>query len=434
MTTNATSNARQGGSRLLTKADVKKAEPKEQPYVLYDSRLPGLFLRVQPWGAETTGGKRRGGKKSWVIRYRHPETGKHTTMTIADARVITHPDKARELAKNELAEVLTTKETPVHKRRKARQAHDAKRTEQRRAAGRTLRKFLTDEYGPKYLAQQRSGDATEKRLLAAWADIADMDMATLTLKDADRVKARRLKKVKPQTIQRDWNALSKLLNQAVEWGVLEVNPLSRFKRPKVEDDKRVRYLGQHDDREDIRDENGKKVGERARFMAALEDKKTPEYLRVMTLLALHTGLRRGEIFGLEWKAVDLARRQITVTATTTKTARKRHIPMNETITGVLKKWRKGKGKVTNLRGLVFVNPETGEQFTTVKKAWASMVKRARVTDFTMHDCRHDFASRLIQADVNLYRVKELLGHSSIELTQRYAHLAPDFLAEAVEKL
>lgn len=417
----------EGGSLPLTKTLVRDAEPRAKPYELYDSRLPGLYLRVQPYGAQVAGGRRRGGKKSWCLKYRHPVTGKRTTLTVADARMITHPDKARELAKAALAEVLTSKETPVAARRRARETHEAARHAKRRAKTRTLRLFLEKEYTPKYLDHQRSGTATAKRIEAAWVDLLDRDMATLTTKDIDRAKAERLKKVTPQTSNRDWNSLSRLLNQAVAWGKLDANPLAGVKRVEVEQDRRTRYLGQHDEHEDY------DQGERERFMAALDSPKTPAYLRVMTLLALNTGLRRGEIFGLTWRLVDLTRRQLTVTATTAKTARQRHVPLNKTITAVLQAWRDA-GQGEKGGGLVFVNPETDKAYTTVKKAWASLVRQAEVTDFTFHDCRHDFASRLVMAGVDLYRVKELLGHSSIELTQRYAHLAPEHLADAVEVL
>jgi len=70
----------------------------------------------------------------------------------------------------------------------------------------------------------------------------------------------------------------------------------------------------------------------------------------------------------------------------------------------------------------------------IKRPWRQLCEEAQVEDFRFHDLRHDFASRLVQAGVDLYQVKDLLGHSSITLTERYAHLAPDASRAAVEAL
>ena len=84
-------------------------------------------------------------------------------------------------------------------------------------------------------------------------------------------------------------------------------------------------------------------------------------------------------------------------------------------------------------GLVFPNAD-GDRFGSIKKSWAGLTDDAKLADFRFHDLRHDFASKLVMAGVDLYTVKELLGHASIEMTQRYAHLAPQKLADAVAKL
>ena len=72
--------------------------------------------------------------------------------------------------------------------------------------------------------------------------------------------------------------------------------------------------------------------------------------------------------------------------------------------------------------------------TGFKTAWAALLERAKISKFRWHDLRHHFASRLVQAGVPLNTVRELLGHGSVAMTLRYAHLAPDEKREAVEKL
>ena len=140
-------------------------------------------------------------------------------------------------------------------------------------------------------------------------------------------------------------------------------------------------------------------------------------------------MRRGELFGLTWEQINFPGKQLTVAAGTAKSRRARHIPLNPEAVDVLRRW-KGNAAV---RGLVFPG-EGGGRFTNINKAWAGLTAAAKLAEFRFHDCRHHFASRLVQQGVDLYAVKELLGHADFAMTQRYAHLAPDHLADAVGRL
>jgi len=87
-----------------------------------------------------------------------------------------------------------------------------------------------------------------------------------------------------------------------------------------------------------------------------------------------------------------------------------------------------------LSGLVFPSDITGKPLVGIKRQWANLMKVANITGFRFHDLRHDFASRLVMKGVSLYEVKDLLGHSSITMTERSAHLADEQLRNAVEVL
>jgi integrase len=162
------------------------------------------------------------------------------------------------------------------------------------------------------------------------------------------------------------------------------------------------------------------------LFAAYTDHLTP-----IVLLALNTGLRRGELFNLRWRDVDVLRALLTVEGASAKSGQSRHIPLNSEALDVLRRWA-GSSTVPAER-FVFPGAE-GERFEDIKGAWLPLVKAAKVPAFTFHDLRHTFASKLVMAGVDLNTVRELLGHSDIKMTLRYAHLAPEHKAAAVAKL
>jgi integrase len=139
---------------------------------------------------------------------------------------------------------------------------------------------------------------------------------------------------------------------------------------------------------------------------------------------MNTGLRRGEVLKLHWVSVDFTRRLLTVEGRNAKSRQTRHVPLNEEATSVLRRWREQSGN----SGRVF------DATTGFRTAWGKALKRARISKFRWHDLRHHFASRLVQRGVPLNTVRDLLGHSSVQMSLRYAHLAPDQRREAVAKL
>jgi integrase len=143
----------------------------------------------------------------------------------------------------------------------------------------------------------------------------------------------------------------------------------------------------------------------------------------MVLLALNTGMRRGELTQLTWADVDLTAKRATVRAGYAKSGKARHLPLNSEALSVLKTYKKqhdGKGPIFGVK--------------SVTTSWGSLMLAAQIHDFRFHDLRHTFASKLVMASVDLNTVRELMGHSDITMTLRYAHLAPEHKAAAVEKL
>jgi integrase len=165
----------------------------------------------------------------------------------------------------------------------------------------------------------------------------------------------------------------------------------------------------------------------------------PDHLTPIVLLALNSGLRKGEIFNLKWPDVDLTGAQLTIRGEGEmridgrKTGQTRYVPLNREALDVLTNWHEA---TTQHTGFVFSGRADSEdgRLDDIKKAWLPVVRAARLQAFRFHDLRHTFASKLVMRGVDLNTVRELLGHSDIKMPLRYAHLAAEHKAAAVAKL
>jgi integrase len=149
----------------------------------------------------------------------------------------------------------------------------------------------------------------------------------------------------------------------------------------------------------------------------------------LATLALNAGLRRGELFGLTWADISFERAAVTVRGEITKTGKTRHVPLNRAALDCLSQWR----TQTPAAGLVFPG-RGGDRLDNINASWRRIMREAQIVGFRFHDCRHDFASRLVRVGVDLNTVRELLGHCDLKMTLRYAHLSPGMTANAVAKL
>jgi len=215
----------------------------------------------------------------------------------------------------------------------------------------------------------------------------------------EQYKRMRVKKVKPITVNRDLQVLRAMFNRAVAWGLIDQNPMKKvqfFKEPPG----RLRYLS----KEEI-----------VRLINAATG-----YMKVIIILALNTGMRRGEILSLEWSDIDFENRIIIVRQS--KTNERRIIPMNDLVYKTLKEWRK------HTRGKRLF------RIKSFKRSWKTTLKKAGITDFRFHDLRHTFASYLVMNSTDLRTVAELLGHKTLRMVQRYSHLSDEHMKIALERL
>ncbi len=399
---------------LIGKRLLKTISPHTKSYDIRDTRLKGFLLRVQP-----------SGHMAYYCEYAR---GKKFFLGKADA---INPDDARERAKQVIADATNGIDPNAVK--KASQVHN-------------LKSYIELEYGP-WVLNKKSGAATLARLNACFVDPwGKKKLNGITPGIVEKWQTGRQNAgIFPTTINRDVTALKAVLSKAAFSGYLTVSPLAGFKKLEDNRSKRERYLSPEEEM-DLREALEAREVElsvkresanewrRARGYHLLPDTGAMPFadnLKPMVLLSMNTGMRRGETFHLVWGSVNLSLKTLTVEGETTKTGKERHLPLNEESYSLLSAWQRqtgGTGKT-----LVFPG-RNGAPLDNVRSSWGSLLKRAKIVDFRWHDLRHHFASRLVMAGVDLNTVRELLGHSDIKMTLRYAHLAPEYKANAVAKL
>ncbi|KPQ19660.1 tyrosine-type recombinase/integrase [Halomonas sp. HL-93] len=219
------------------------------------------------------------------------------------------------------------------------------------------------------------------------------------------------------TINREIGLVSAALNHArKEWDWAVPNPCE--KRRLREPEGRVRWITRR---------------EAGVLLEAARDPERPGYLADFIALALNTGCRRGELLGLEWSRVDLQARLIHLEAEHTKARRRRSVPLNEAARQAILSRLRFRMRYCADTPWVFCN-QKGRRIADIKKTWATVCRKAGLDDFRVHDMRHTCAAWLVTSGVPLAEVRDLLGHSTIAMTERYAHLAPENVRSAVARL
>ena len=219
------------------------------------------------------------------------------------------------------------------------------------------------------------------------------------------------------TINRETGLFSAACNYACrEWGWRIDNPAKGCKLKEPEG--RIRWLNR---------------GEAQALMAAASKLQKSQYLADLIRLALHTGMRREEMLGLEWRRVNLQADLIYLEASHTKAGTRRSVPINREARAALLNRARFKAVHCPNTPWVFCH-KTGERIRDIKNGFARARWAAGISDFRFHDLRHTCAAWLVTAGVPLAEVRDILGHASIQMTERYAHLAPENLAAALARI
>ncbi len=216
----------------------------------------------------------------------------------------------------------------------------------------------------------------------------------------------------PATTNRYLAALSHCFTMALnEWGWVEINPVSRVKKPR-EPRGRVRFLSEQ---------------ERVSLLNACRESYLPA-LYPIVVLALSTGMRQGEILRLRWNDIDFDRGQLVIHES--KNNERRVVPVASEAYRVLMEFCK-----TKLGDSDFVfsaGAKSGLQ--AIRKGWDAAVSAAKLENFRFHDLRHSAASYLAMNGATLAEISEVLGHKTLAMVKRYAHLSETHTAGVVKRM
>jgi integrase len=220
-----------------------------------------------------------------------------------------------------------------------------------------------------------------------------------------------------KTINETVTMLKSMLFEAMRWEIIDRNPLHAVRRMKAS----------------ARQDSYWTAAEVEQFLASNE--QNAHYN--LFVVALNTGMRRGEICALKWDRVSFQRNQIEVTRTsgrwgvreTTKSGKKRIIPMNDTVRSILFNLRK------EIKSEFVFSTEKGKPVDAhhlYRDFTFAQTKAGFDSKIRFHDLRHTFASHFMMNGGNIYDLQKILGHYSLDMTQRYAHLSPAHLANAAQ--
>ncbi|EHK9078457.1 site-specific integrase [Vibrio parahaemolyticus] len=367
---------------------------------LNDTEISGFHARISPKGAI-----------KYYFYYRL--NGKQRNYLIGSADSMT-PAQARDLAKEKAGLVASGVDVQV-------QRAEERKAEVRRSL--TLGKYLEEHYKDYLFAMNpKTAKQSYQSIANTFAFLADKPLEDIKAWDIQQwvTEKRKLGRA-PATIEYTFNRLKAALSRAVEWEFIESHNLSSVKIAK-EDNTRIRYLSESEEAALLN-------ALAAREAQLCEDNDSYQYADFFTpliTLAMHTGMRKGEMLTLRWEGVSFENRYLTILSENAKSKKKRTIPMNDTVFNMLSQWR-----AQNLNEeYVFVHE--GKQVSFFQYPWQNLLKAAGIENFRFHDLRHHFASKLVMAGVDLNVVRELLGHADLKMTLRYAHLAPAHTAAAVQ--
>jgi len=278
---------------------------------------------------------------------------------------------------------------------------------------------LIDRYVEEVLPRKPKSQREQSYQLQWWRDqLGDQKLVSLTppliVQYRDKLSREigpKGKKRQPGTVNRYLAVLSHAFTVATkEWQWVEQNPVlkvSKLKEPRG----RVRFLSDE---------------EMQPLLDACENSTDPR-LYPLVVLAISTGARQGELLALRWKDLDFGRGVAVLHDT--KNNERRAIP----IEGLAREVLEERGRIRRFdTDLIFANDSGKAHFP--KKPWGQALQDAEIEDFHFHDLRHTAASYLVMSGATLAEIAEVLGHKTLEMVKRYAHLTEQHTSKVVARM
>jgi len=279
---------------------------------------------------------------------------------------------------------------------------------------RSMPNYSLNDLAEKYVAwmqgRHRSEDTKRYRINQILTYFGNPLLRNFNTQVAEQYQTELMNKgLKPASVNKNIGILKAMFTKAVEWNMVGEEALKRIRKVKQlpENNKRLNYLTK-DQCETLID-------------------ACDSHLKPIVIMAIHTGMRRGEILSLTWDQVDFANGFIRLEIT--KNGERRQIPVDQILRETL-------GNIIHRLDVpyVFYDTKTGKPFKEVKRSFKSAVQKAKLKDCHFHDLRHTYASLLVMDGVTIPTLMKLLGHKSMTMTMRYANISKAHKSQAVESL
>lgn len=400
---------------------------------VYDTELNGFHIRISKSGL------------TFRVKYMVPGSTTRRVYTVGRYPGLT-ADQARDLAREVLGRIAKGEDVQEIKQSLKEQSTALEQQ--------TLVSYLDGPYKA-YQDRHKKGKETLSMIRNHFPDSLKKPMSKITDRDIDRWQTiKEADGLAWPTIQRIYGALTTLLNHAANKGFIEANPIQghKLEKPAMTEDELTlsgtgrRYLEHHettamfqaldDYQEEKRQQrrNSRKHGKG--HLPDLDLVPYVDHIKPWILTMYYTGFRPGDLFGLRWEHVNL--NFATITKTIEKTAHHqpapRTFPISTPLVQILTLWHKQQGTPT--RGYVFPSERTGGRMDkkSMQKPWAKIRGLSNLPEeLVLYTLRHNFASQLVMAGVDLLAVSELMAHTDIQTTiKNYASLRPEHKRQAVD--
>ena len=372
----------------ITKRLVEAAQPQDKDYIICDDDLAGFAVRVLP-----------SGRRSYIVQYRIGN--RYRRMSLGAHGVLT-PEKARRMAFKVLAAVKDG-EDPAGERARARKACTVKEL-----AERFDQEHISVRLKPSTAAEYRRN--LRRFILPALGRLKVADVTR-----ADIAKFHHDLRHIPYQANRNLELISKMFSMAEMWGMRPDVSNPRLHIKKYPEEKCERFLSQEE------------LSDLGAVLKEAEEIGVDDIYAISAIrLLIFTGCRLNEIMSLQWTEVDFANSCLRLSDSKTGA---RVVHLGPPALNLLKSLKRQPENPWVICGKI---PGTNRK--EIQKFWQRIRKRAGIEDVRIHDLRHSFASNAVAQGMSLPMIGKLLGHTQVQTTARYAHLAADPVKAAASKV